>query len=75
LKHAAKKRFPNWLILFALMMEVIRSSETSVLTRATQRHIQEDGIFHFHDHKNSTLNPFLSQKNAFRALEFLSGPF
>jgi hypothetical protein len=27
-----------------LMMEAIRSSETSVYTRSTRRHIQEDGI-------------------------------
>jgi hypothetical protein len=26
------------------MIEAIRSSETSVLTRATQRHVSEDGI-------------------------------
>jgi hypothetical protein len=31
------------LILFALMMEVICSSETSVHTRATRRHMSEDG--------------------------------
>jgi hypothetical protein len=30
------------------MMEAMRSSETSVLTRATQRHIPEDGILHNH---------------------------
>jgi hypothetical protein len=32
------------LIFLSLMMEMIRSSETSVLTRATQRNIPEDGI-------------------------------
>jgi hypothetical protein len=31
-------------ILFTLMMEAIRSSETSVLTRATLHRIPEDGI-------------------------------
>jgi hypothetical protein len=31
----------NLLILFTLMTEAIRSSETSVLTRATQRNIQD----------------------------------
>jgi hypothetical protein len=30
------------------MMEVIRSYETSVLTRATRRHITESGILHSH---------------------------
>jgi hypothetical protein len=32
-------------ILVTLMMEEIRSSETSVLTRATRRNIQKDDIF------------------------------
>jgi hypothetical protein len=30
------------------MMEAILSSETSVLTRATRRHIPDDGILHSH---------------------------
>jgi hypothetical protein len=33
---------PSSLILVTLTMETIRSSETSVLTRATRRHITED---------------------------------
>jgi hypothetical protein len=40
---------PSSLILFILIMETIRSSETSVLTTATRRHIPEDGILHFPD--------------------------
>jgi hypothetical protein len=35
---------PSSLIRSTLKMEAIRSSETSVLTRATRRHIIEDGI-------------------------------
>jgi hypothetical protein len=43
---------PSSLILLTLMMEAIRSSETSVLTRATPRHIQEDDILHSHRREN-----------------------
>jgi hypothetical protein len=34
------------------MMEAIRSSETLVLTTATRRHIQEDGIPYSHRREN-----------------------
>jgi hypothetical protein len=39
---------PNSRILVILMMEALRSSKTSVLTRGTQRHNSEDGILHSH---------------------------
>jgi hypothetical protein len=35
---------PSTPILVTLMMEMLRSSETSVLTRTTRRHITDDGI-------------------------------
>jgi hypothetical protein len=35
---------PNSLIIVTVMMEAPSSSETSLLTRATRRHITEDGI-------------------------------
>jgi hypothetical protein len=39
---------PKSLMLFTLWMETIRSSETSVLAKATRRHIPDDGILHRH---------------------------
>jgi hypothetical protein len=44
---------PSSPILVTLMMKALSSFESSVLTRATQRNIAEDGILHkilcFHD--------------------------
>jgi hypothetical protein len=43
-----------------MMMEVTRFSEMSVLTRATERHIPEDGILHSHCNENlESFNIFL----------------
>jgi hypothetical protein len=38
--------------LETMMMEMIRSYETSVLTRTTRRNTPEDGILHSHRHEN-----------------------
>jgi hypothetical protein len=43
---------PSSAILFTLKMDVIRSSETPVLIRATGRHIAEDVIRHSHRREN-----------------------
>jgi hypothetical protein len=39
---------PSSLLLVTLLMKAIRSTETSVFTRATLRNTQEHGILHSH---------------------------
>jgi hypothetical protein len=40
------------LIFFTQMMEVKRSPETSILTRATRRHVLEYSVLHSHRREN-----------------------
>jgi hypothetical protein len=57
--QAIAKVVPSSLILFTLM-KAIRSSETSALTRATPRHVPEDGILHVTALKASNFTSIVS---------------
>jgi hypothetical protein len=50
---------PSLLSHATLMTEEMHSSETQVLTRATQCEIPEDSILHSHCHKNLTSYIFI----------------
>jgi hypothetical protein len=56
---------PSSLILFTLMKDAIRYSETSVLTRATRRHNLEDGILLVTAVKTSNFTLFRKVYNRF----------
>jgi hypothetical protein len=56
---------PSSQILVTLMMEVMRSSDTSVLTRVTRHNIPEDGILHNIQCFISCIKPFSNLQNTF----------
>jgi hypothetical protein len=64
---------PSSPILVTLMMEALNSSETSVLTRATQRNISEDAIFHSYRREN--LKSYIFFPKFFHALLNLTRQF
>jgi hypothetical protein len=45
---------PSSLILYTLMMEAVRSSVTSILTRTIRHNVPEDDILHSHRRGNLT---------------------
>jgi hypothetical protein len=56
-------KVPSSPILVTLMIEEKRTPETSVLTRATQHHIAEDGILHSHRFENRLHHQLLFMAN------------
>jgi hypothetical protein len=60
---------PSSSIIVTLMMEGIHSSETLVLTRATQRNAPEDGILHSHRRENlkSYMRGHFMKRNRWRS--------
>jgi hypothetical protein len=48
---------PNSPIFVTVIMKTIRSSEMSVLTRATRRHIPEDDILH---HRRGNIKSYIA---------------
>jgi hypothetical protein len=60
---------PTLLIFSALMMEAIPSSKTFVLTRATWRHISEDGILkNAVDNTQNSVTALISYSNSSQVL-------
>jgi hypothetical protein len=66
---------PRSSIMVTLTMEVIRPSETSVLTRVTPCTTPEDSIFHRHHHEN--LKPYMKcvKFEVFTAVTMKNGVF
>jgi hypothetical protein len=64
---------PSSPILNILMMEALRLSETSVLTRAAWRNIPEDAILHSHRHNK--LKSYISQLELWSFIGLLNQPW